>query len=90
MATAPTVLSTAVNNGEANREAQRSTVTSLALTLQGDVDIAAGAFQRSDASGQTGALVGTSFTTALVGGNTVATISFSGAFMRSSAGASLE
>ena len=86
LATAPTVLSTVVNNGEA----QRSTVSSLVVTFEGDVEIDAGAilvFQRSDASGSTGAAVGTSHTTALVGGNTVVTISFNGNFTRNSAGA---
>ena len=79
-------LSTVVNNGDV----QRSTVSSLVVTLEGDVELDAGAInvlQRSDASGATGVVVGTSFTTALVGGNTVVTISFSGSLTRNSIGA---
>jgi hypothetical protein len=68
---APTVLSTVVNNGAI----QRSMVQSLTVTFSDVVNIAAGAFMisRSD-----GTAVNVSFTTTVIGGDTVATITFQG------------
>src|SRR5262249_28806163 len=69
--TAPTVLSTVVNNGAV----QRSMVHFLTVTFSDVVNIAAGAFKVSRTNGPA---VNVSFTTAVIGGDTVATIAFQG------------
>ena len=64
-----------VNDGSV----QRSRVDSLTVTISGAVTLDPGAIsviQRSDAGGVTGTSVGTTYTTAVVGGNTEITISF--------------
>ena len=87
VATAPVILSSVVNGGDA----QRSVVDSLVVTFEGAVEFDAGAIdviQRSDVGGATGSSVGTSFTTAMVNGNTVITIIFTdNGFTRNSSGA---
>jgi hypothetical protein len=69
--TAPTVLSTVVNNGAV----QRSMVQTLTVTFSDIVNIAAGAFKISRTYGTA---VNLSFTTSIVHGDTVATITFQG------------
>ena len=74
--TVPAVVDAVINDGSN----QRSSLSSVTITLQGDVEVDADAIsviQRSDASGATGTVVQTSHTTSLdSSGNTVLTISF--------------
>ena len=75
--TAPTVAAALVNEGSA----QRSSISQLTITLDGDVEVDANAItliQRSNANGETGTVVNTSHVSSLDGdGNTVLIITFS-------------
>jgi hypothetical protein len=71
--TVPAVTGTSVNNGAA----QRSMVTSLTVTFNTQVTLGAGAFVVTPAAG--GPAVPIAFTSSIVGGVTVATITFTGA-----------
>jgi hypothetical protein len=71
--TVPAVTGTSVNNGAA----QRSMVTSLTVTFNTQVTLGAGAFVVTPAAG--GSAVPIAFTSSIVGGVTVATITFTGA-----------
>ena len=75
--TAPTVAAALVNEGSA----QRSSISQLTITLDGDVEVDANAItliQRSNANGETGTVVSTSHVSSLDGdGNTVLIITFS-------------
>lgn len=77
IAVRPGVEGVVVNAGAA----QRSRVTTLAVTFTGEVTLAAGAFSLTgvDLNGNAISVGTVSFTTQNVGGNTIATLSFSGA-----------
>ena len=74
---APGALDVVINGGGT----QRSNVSRLDLTFAGLTDFTPGAFsvvQINDAAGLTGTTVDTSFTSQLVDGNTLVTLSFEG------------
>src|SRR5262249_317480 len=72
--TAPTVLSTVVNNGAV----QRSMVQFLTVTFSDVVNIAAAAFKATRTHAPTAPAVNVSATASVIGGDTVATIAFQG------------